>query len=349
MVTYIYRLHFKGPLHLGLHGIGLEAVEERLASDSLTSAIINAFAVIEGQEGANELVKALLTPNPPFVLSSLFFYGPNRENPTLVAEAVPRPLTNPCVIDDQILQKHGRDLKRIRYLRVNDFRTWINEQKLDGLQLEGMIQRSRELTKGWWREELRPRVAIDRVSNNSSIWNQAAIWFGREERSPDGKVTRAGAGLYGLIRLNDQGWEERVTFAFRMLGEMGLGGERTYGLGLFQFMGFEPLPESWNALLLTRSRVHVFLSTYYPSAAEREGLQANLEAWETTERRGYVVSGNDTTTIKRKRIRMVTEGSVAREVLDGAIIDVTPERASDFGIFHRVYRSGLAFLVPGRS
>lgn len=349
MSTFLYRLDFRGPFHFGLHGIGLEEVQERLASDSLTSAVVNAFAVVEGQEGASELVQALLSPNPPFVLSSLYPFGPDPENPGSVAEVLPRPLSNPPLADHRILQEYGKDLKRIRYLGVEDFKAWIGQKELGEEQIAEMVRHSKEITKDWWFEEIRPRVAIDRVSNNSSIWNQSAIWFRKEERSPEGRITKAGAGLYGLIRFRDEKWTERVSHAFQMLGEMGLGGERTYGLGSFQFNGLEPLRETWNALFFHQSRIHVFLSVYYPSDAERVEIQKNLEAWDFAERRGYVVTGQDTTTIKRKRIRMIIEGSIARKPLNGAMVDVTPEGASGLGIPHRVYRSGLAFLVPGGS
>lgn len=346
MSTYLYRLHFRGPLHLGLHGIGLEAVEERLSSDTLTSALINAFKVIEGEEEANKVVQALLTPTPPFILSSLFPFGPDPKNPGSITEAVVRPLVNPPVADSEILHRQGKDLKRISYLSVEDFRSWIGEKVLNESQIKDIIDRSKEFTKNWWYEELRPRVAIDRSSYISSIWNQAAIWFRREGKSQDEKMIKE-AGLYGLIRFHDEQWKGRIGAAFRMLGDMGLGGERTYGLGLFQFGGFESLTENWKALFSDQSKTHIFLSMYYPSEKERQELQSCLQAWETVERRGYIVSGRNTTTIKRKRIRMIIEGSVTCKLLCGEMVDVTPDRASDLGIPHRIYRSGLAFLVPG--
>jgi len=344
MSTYLYRLNFVGPLHLGLHGIGLEAVEERLGSDSLTSALINGFAVLEGSRGANELVEALLKSPPAFVLSSLFPFGPAPENKSVPLEAVPRPLINPLLAKKDAVKEYGKDLKRLKYLRVDDLRSWISE--VEEVDIEKLIQRSKTLTQEWWREELRPRVAIDRTTSNSSVWNQAAIRFLREEKDSDGKVV-AKAGLYGLIRFNDERWEGRVASAFRLLGEMGLGGERTYGLGLFQFDGFEPLLGAWRSFNSCPSKFHVLFSTYYPSEIERESLRESLEAWEAKERRGYIVSGRNTTTIKRKRVRMILEGSVTRKVLQGKMVDVTPDHASELGISHRVYRSGLAFLVPG--
>lgn len=348
MEIYLYRLHFKGPIHLGTYGIDLEAIDERLSSDSLTSALLNAVKVLEGDDGVIEMVDALLRPSPPFILSSLFPFGPDPENRHSYAEAIIRPMIDPPVAYKKVLETYGKEFKRIRYLSVKDFGAWIGKVNLTELQIKEIVERSKELTQGWWQEEIRPRVALDRISQNSSIWNQAALWFSKEKKDQEGKPIK-GAGLYGLIRINDCTWKSRLESAFRMLGEMGIGGERTYGLGLYQFDGLEPLPDPWKNLFQQEARAHVLLSMYYPTDQEKNGLQDYLQAWETVERRGYIVSGRSTTTIKRKRVRMMIEGSATSKLLSGCMVDVTPDYAFELGIGHRVYRSGIAFLIPGRS
>jgi len=37
---------------------------------------------------------------------------------------------------------------------------------------------------------------------------------------------------------------------------------------------------------------------------------------------------------------------VAKEVVKGKMVEVTPDDAQDLGLTHSVYRSGLAFLMP---
>ncbi len=346
MTTFLYRLHFHGPVHFGLAGIGLEAVETSLSSDSMTSAIINAFSLTEGQEGANDVARALGSEEPPFVLSSLFPFGPDPEKPDQYLEALVRPLSQPPLKETNLLRRLGKNLKRIGYLHPADFIAWSGDSPLGDKELEILLSRSQTLTSGWWQQETRPRVALDRESQNSNIWSQAAIWFALERRNQDGAVVKAGAGLYGLVRFSDQSWKDRLEAAFRVLGDTGLGGERTYGLGLFRFGGFETPGPLWQSVLSgTRTR-RVFLSLYYPAEGEKAGLDKVLEAWDFVERRGYVVSGRNTTGIKRKRVRMLVEGSVSSRPLRGALVDVTPDNAQAFGIPHRVYRGGLAFLVP---
>lgn len=346
MTAYLYRLRFQGPVHFGLAGIGLEAVEDRLSSDSLTSALVNAFSLIEGSEGADAMVRALASNDPAFRLSSLFPFGPDIEDPSRPVEALVRPLALPPVVQDSAFGRFRKDLKSVAYLHPEDFLAWTGDTPLTDMELERLVARSQTLTQDWWKEETRPRVALDRESQNSSIWSQSALWFRKDERDSDGRLTRTGAGLYGLVKFDDESWKASLEAAFRVLGDTGLGGERTYGLGLFRFGGFEPLSPVWKEILKVKRSRRVLLSLYYPSETERQGLAQALEAWEFVERRGYIVSGRNAMGLKRKRVRMLVEGSVVKKPLCGAMADVTPDNASALGIPHRVYRSGLAFLVP---
>ncbi|MEW6380264.1 MAG: type III-A CRISPR-associated RAMP protein Csm4 [bacterium] len=340
MSIYLYRLTFHGPVHFGKTGIGLENTEDRLSSDSLSSAIINAFSVL-GE--ADQVVKALCTDKPPFILSSLFPFGPIGEAKELYY-ALPRPLCEPHITDNRILKNMGKDIKRVRYLQPQDFGRWIEDKPLTEDELRKIIERSQKLAKpcdegnknGWWIQDLRPRAALDRMSQNSALWLCGALYFADQ------------AGLYGLVNFHDENWKPRLSTAFRVLGDMGLGGERTYGMGSFCFSEFESPGPEWQSLLCSKenSSKKVLLSLYHPLKKELSDLDQQLEAWDLVERKGYIVSGRDATTLKRQRVWMFTEGSVAKGPLKGLMVDVTPDNAVSLGLVHRVYRSGLAFLLP---
>ncbi len=339
MAEYLYRLKFTGPVHFGTFGIGLEKTLDYLPSDSLTSALVNAFAVL-GM--ADDVVKALRSERPAFVLSSLFPFGPSGDGKA-ITYALPRPLTPPLVESPKILQDIWKDVKRIRYLVPEDFFRWIGQKPLNAEEIEATMLRSREIGKAavggheilWSAAELRPRVALDRSSQGSSIWHCSVLHF------------HPSAGLYGMIRVLDENWSVDLTSAFRMLGDIGLGGERTYGMGCFEFSGFEPLQSSWPKTPVDSNGSLILLSTFHPSEKELPELNKRLVAWEFSESRGYIVSGRAATTIKRKRLNMFTEGSVFRESVRGELADVTPDDAKTLGLTHNIYRSGLAFLMPG--
>jgi CRISPR-associated protein Csm4 len=191
---------------------------------------------------------------------------------------------------------------------------------------------------GWFARDLRPRVSIDRSSSGSSIWHCGIIRFVPE------------AGLYGLVAVRDESYLENLKAAFRILGEMGLGGERTYGLGEFEFSGFKPIEKTWpdvvNAFSKSAARRYVLLSRYFPSEGELETLKESLVAWDFEESRGYITSGRQGTTVKRKRLYLIKEGSVSRKPLKGRLVDVTPEAALELGVTHSVFRCGLGLWFP---
>lgn len=339
MEIYLYRLHFKGPVHFGQTGIGLEESRGELSSDSLTSALINALAVLGNTDQA---IASLVAEEPAFLLSSLFPFGSDEDNPLQTLYALPRPLTIPPMAGNETLARLGKDLKELRYLLPADALRWLDETPVDEGEIEGLLARGNKLAcgwnaekrRGWWTEEVRPRVALDRNSQNSSIWWCGVVYFS------------TGAGLYGLLGVRDALWLKVLEGAFRLLGEMGLGGERTYGMGTFQFSGFEPLQQVWKLDTSKPSKHYMLISRCYPYETERSLLSAALEAWDFEENRGYVVSGRHATTLKRKRVRMLREGSVANRSLRGQLVDVTPEHGAELGLEHRVYRSGLGFWMP---
>lgn len=340
MKTYLYHLEFRAGAHFGRQGIGLEETGETLASDSLMSGLLNSFAMMGEIE---EVLDELMGLRPPFVLSSLFPFGPDSDNGERRIYALPRPLTSPPVKDSTLLQRLGKDLKRTRYLQPQDVPRWLDGKPLTGEDLQLIRERARTLAQawdaesqeGWFVNQLRPRVTLDQISQNSAIWWCGVVYFRRE------------AGLYGLVRIQNDDWRKRLEGAFRLLGEMGVGGERTYGLGSFRFDGFVPLEDAWGRVQPGQEcGPCVLLSRYAPTAEELGRLRETLVAWDTEESRGFVVSGRHATSLKRKRLRFFTEGSVATHPLKGRMVDVTPELGPDLGLAHRVYRSGLGFWFP---
>ncbi len=327
MNTYLYRLTFTGPVHFGATGIGMENSHFTLTSDALTSALVNALCVL-GK--ADEAVEILRSDTPGFILSSLFLY--QRSGDEAVRYALPKPLCRPSV-DNETLRSFGKEIKKIQYLCPEDVQTWLGDTRLSFDDIERIKVRSESLLKRAYEEELRPRVALDRQSENSSIWRCGVIHFKKD------------AGLFGLVHVRDDAWKSILESAFIMLGDLGLGGERTYGFGTFEFSGFETPPASWCKEEGTQKR-YVLLSSYYPNSKEKPQIKDIFAAWNFFETRGYIVSGRNTTTLKRKRLRMFSEGSVVNQLVRGMLVDVTPDDAQALGLSHIVYRSGLSFLFP---
>ncbi|MBW1990884.1 MAG: type III-A CRISPR-associated RAMP protein Csm4 [Deltaproteobacteria bacterium] len=340
MELYAYCLHFSGPVRFGATGIGLEETDLTLDSDGLTSAFLNALAVKEGPEAVAEFIRQVLAGNPPVIFSSLFPFGPDPLDHSQTAYVLPKPLSGPPTAPET-LRDFGKDLKKLNWLRPQDAARWLASGSLTAEELQGILERSRDLARsreddpesGWFAEELRPRVALDRSHSGSALWACAALRFA------------PGAGLYGLVALTQQ-WRETWLDTLHLLGGLGLGGERTYGFGEFVVSGPNPLGDEWESLLTAPRERFLLLSAYFPAPEERPRLADCLEAWNFVERRGFIVTGRRATTLKRKRVRLLVPGSVLRRPLKGAYADVTPEDYQALGLAHRVYRCGLAFTLP---
>jgi CRISPR-associated protein Csm4 len=336
----LFRLHFSGPVRFGVTGIGLEETDLTLAADGLTSAFLNALSEALGAAAVAAFLSECQANRPPAIFSNLFPFGPAPENPSKSIEVLPRPLcAPPCT--EEALRLFGKELKKLAWLRPHDTAAWLQTDPLPQDKLtklvtasQGLVQQKENMDdNGWYKEELRPRVALDRQDQGSSLWACAAVRFASR------------AGLYGLVRLRED-FRPAWLQAMRLLGDMGLGGERTYGYGEFQLEGPFPLGADWEPMLKLPAGRYLLLSTYFPSTSERENLARALEAWDIEERRGYVVSGRHTTTLKRKRVRFLKAGSIFQQPLQGALADVTPEEHLALGLTHRVYRAGFALTLP---
>ncbi|MDD4281992.1 MAG: type III-A CRISPR-associated RAMP protein Csm4, partial [Candidatus Methanofastidiosa archaeon] len=111
-----------------------------------------------------------------------------------------------------------------------------------------------------------------------------------------------------------------------------IGGKRSIGRGQFV-----PHKATVSLSLPEHPNRYTSLALYYPAAEERLSQD---DSYALIERGGWIAS-NVPTSIKRKRVNMLAEGSVFRHCPRGMLVDVTPG-----GYPHPVYRSGCAFPLP---
>ncbi|MGB9716727.1 MAG: type III-A CRISPR-associated RAMP protein Csm4, partial [Thermodesulfovibrionales bacterium] len=161
MKVYIYKLKFNGPTHFGDTGIDLEYVSEWVNSDTLFSALANALSSIEGSKAVKEFINSF-HENPPFLISSLFLYS--KDNCFL-----PKPLYDDHI--DLALKKDlGKDLKKLKWLDVEGFKKWTGRDGITKNDIEKMKYIQAEYKNSFY-IEIRPRVTLDRSTQNSSIYH----------------------------------------------------------------------------------------------------------------------------------------------------------------------------------
>lgn len=127
---------------------------------------------------------------------------------------------------------HGSTFKNLEFVSETIFRDIIEGSKIGGfLKEDYLIQDNRVLVtdeeresfnKNIWRIREVPRVVVDRKTNASKIYH-----FGETVYSKD-------SGLYFLIDFKTNDFKKEIKSALYLLGDEGIGGDRTYGKGLFK-------------------------------------------------------------------------------------------------------------------
>jgi CRISPR-associated protein Csm4 len=333
-------LRFRSPLHVGRRGVGLEATRAYVPADTLFSALCSVWRELYGAEHLRtEVLDRFNAGRGPFYLTSAF--------PTAAgARFYPKPLVRRQL---QLAAQAEKTWKRLRFVSEGILRgllageplTFRKEDCVNGETAWTTPEERRQLDR-WtddetgdivlWRTAVVPRVTLDRVSSASEIWH-----FGRT-------CLAEGAGLWFGVVFPAAGADQTVQRFFmgslRLLGDTGLGGERSAGHGLFQLgeTGQVDLPDHPD------SGCFVTLAPVCPrDAGEAAALTGEGAAYELLPRRGWVTSPEGRN-LRRKTVWMLAEGSVLTGtgvLRPGRLVDVTPDVLGA----HRVYRYGFAFPI----
>lgn len=363
-----YRLLPRGPFHFGERGVGMEATGIALHADSFFAALCLALRELYGAEWLEQgFLASFPTVEhdavPPFRLTSLFpFVGdvfflprplvrlkwPDQETELQLRKKAKAPYVSQQVFDHLIA---GRDLDE-QMLPADDIEaerffiqgTWLSRDEYDRVQ---HFRDHRGRVRFWEKEES-PRVSVDRRSTASAYYLVGRLVFNRSWSS-DGE---RGTGLYFLIEWLNGGGEmrERVEAGLLALGDSGIGGERSAGYGQFELVvesADPPLPSADGAPYFTT------LALYYPQPDELRpdgGVLGKSASYDLLLRRGWM-SSPDSSSLRRKLVRMLAEGAVLHALPErssyGALADATPEvfDPAQKSRGHKVYRYGLAFPV----
>lgn len=315
-----YLLHFRGPLHLGEEGVGIEKVSSFIAhSDTLWSGLVNAWFRLFGNV---EDISGFWTGDrsPPFLISSafpfigdkLFFPKPYGEIP--IEEETKKEMT----------PRDWKNIKKAKFLPLSLFEKWICGDQFNLSDINS-IKRNWDLVKSHIKETTTPHVRLGHAAFRSDIYYEGGSCFSEE------------SGLYFLVEFKDSNIVEDFESVIQLLGEEGLGGRRSKGCGIFSYEKQEinlRLPKSYQKYLtlsLTipdRKLVSVLDKSYY-------GL---------VQRKGWTFSPVIKEQVRRKSIWMLTEGSIFPKQPMGKVEVVTPPDWPPET--HEIYRYGLAFPIP---
>jgi CRISPR-associated protein Csm4 len=341
-----YYLRFRSPLHIGERGVGLEETRIHVPADTLFSALCVMWRELYGVEALHADVLDWFTEDEggsePFFLSSAFPLAGG-------VRLFPKPLARLS----NVSREEGDDkvFKRIRFVSepifvalvrgetvtfsiadcVNGETVWVTAAEKEQLA-DQMDETSDDIVL--WKRDLVPRVTLDRITSASEIWHLGDVKFG------------PGVGLwFAVIFHQDHGEALRRKFeaCLRVLGDTGLGGERSAGRGLFTWdhTGEETLPE-----VETADRFVTLAPLCPKDTAQLAALTGETAAYDLLPRRGWVTSP-EASNLRRKMVWMFAEGSVLTgnpELRAGRLVNVKPAICP-----HDVWRYGYAFPVGMRA
>ncbi|BBB93544.1 type III-A CRISPR-associated RAMP protein Csm4 [Methylomusa anaerophila] len=323
---YIVGLKFKSPVHFGRYK------DEDLArsgfwcgSDQLFSAMANAFNLFYGKTETEAFLAEFRTGAPPVILSSTFLMLEQTDTGAEPVYFLPKP----CGLDLSAYFTDQKKAGKIAYLPHTVLELLANS-KFDGsisekYKPQGLFLVPKTCSEDLFVETECARVALDSMTAASMIYYITTVTYVES------------VGLYFMMDCRRE-WLAKIQTALRVLGDEGLGGERSYGMGSFTIANFRPSP-SWSV----DGDEALLLSAYYPSTQELRVMRT--VAWEgryrLREAGGYIYSGGDQG-LRKKYLRVFAEGSVFGYKPVGQLLNVTPKGYNA----HRVYRNCLAYTLP---
>jgi CRISPR-associated protein Csm4 len=311
----------------------------------------------------------------PFLITTAFPYAGT-------VYFFPMPVALQHFFDARLLKENRKNISRIRYVSRGILQRILQGERLDawlfpadpkqepttGVALQGgafwlTLEECAQLPQHFlydkqckngrplrtlrqqpvFKNEQVPRVTVSRITSASEIFHAGRVsfapgcglWFGVQWRLPDAPLgqTKFRSAMEQLLTL---------------LGDDGLGGERTAGYGAFRWqrasepLGLpDPVPGA-PALLLSR---------YHPRQAELPEVLTSDRAFYTLTPVGGWLRTWDAAVQRRRRLWLVSEGSVIHGVGSspwGDVVDVRPvyrNPGSVSWLDHPVWRYGLALAV----
>ena len=320
-----YYLNFRSPLHLGRRGVGLEATEISIPADTLFSAICQTWRTFYGEESLTDFL-AQYEGGEPFLLTSAFpFAGSIR--------FFPKPLINFKVNAD-----HDRKtLKKVRFISERRFHQIVDDKQVV-FDSDDLIKGKNLINDGqlWihsadkcpdtvWKTDKRPRVTLDRQSSASEIWHLGGVKFHKD------------CGLWFDAKFDTEETQEQIETILRVLGDTGIGGERSAGYGIFDLhrKPAEPRSEAEIDRFVT-------LSPVCPRDADELNRLIQGDVGYTLEERSGWIGSAEGSGLRRKQIWMFAEGSVlsGSGSQAGCLVDLKPEACP-----HPVWRYAYAWPI----
>lgn len=336
------KLRFTAPVHFGRGREELDRSELLYHSDSLKSALYSVgLGFFDMWEAEKNFFDA-------FRISSCF---PFAKDEYFIPKAQLRREIELINIDrDQVPKR----VKKIEYLEKSVFEQYVSqaEQPLkidpDNITPDGLFvckNRDTFINKtektatpiSFFKSEVQQRVVLpapESKDQESRPFYIDRIYFEKD------------CGLYFLADFSNQEVEQQVYTALRVLGEQGIGTDRTVGNGYFEF---DPSIDVADFALniQANSGCYLAMGLFLPTEADYQNISMPDSSWNFLKRGGYMAGSEHEVFrhLRKKSVYMFTEGSIFKSDhdLQGKYLDVAPPW--DDTRMHPVWRDGKCLLI----
>lgn len=332
MALVAYRLAFEGPFHLGTGRDGdLANLDLLPRSDTLAAAIISLWRHVMPAASAGDVTH--LAAAPPFAISSAL--------PTVMAGGDWRTLLFvPAGTFDRVAELPSglrKELKRIRFADADALRALLGGRLPVTAAQSGEALISGNFQGELWHHQSRLRLQVDRIGDRPMeglLYEFGSVQLGVRAR------------LTVVVDFIEEESRRGVEAALALLGDEGIGGDRSSGYGGFEI---EQVSENFGkdfADLGDGARLS--LSLLYPSRDEIEAGLLDAPAEYTIASRGGWTTAQGAGAMRRKPVNLIVEGSIIRD-LRRRSYGASPmvlEAGAGAGPTHPVFRPGRAVTIP---
>jgi CRISPR-associated protein Csm4 len=334
-LTYsVFKLHFRSPLHLSKGKTDdYGESEELLHADTLKSALYVCARQVLGAEAVGDtdtfFRRFCISSAFPFMGNELFFPKPQARIQPFLAEDVP---------EERQAKKH----KKVQFLGQSYFEDLITHQRRylspDDFTADGRFVSDHPHVRALGNAPLFATDVQQRVTIPANYEEDPLPYY------VDRLYFSQDAGLWFAFTGNDDQARADVLAALKLLGDNGIGTDRSVGNGQFE------VSETTLTLTVPDQPTHeMLLSLWCPKQAELTPDFLQQSSYGLIKRGGYIASPDrmEHLTYRKKSIYMFTEGSVFQhrpdQQLTGKIVDLKPDTPD---VQQHIWRDGLALTIP---
>ncbi|MBT3208609.1 MAG: type III-A CRISPR-associated RAMP protein Csm4 [Bacteroidetes bacterium] len=355
METAILKLKPNSQFHLGKVGLdenmSLNSTSEFIHSDTLFSAMINIISSVVGndinEQTGNQFIEDFISETEKEINFSSVFYMLSINNKSEDVQNdiffLPKP------VNSGVSEKENyKEIKKIKFVskrileKGTPSKDWINESEcsiLDGkfVCLKEELCNFEEYKQiKLYTVETNPKVRVRTKKITDNLYNQSTLMIADNKFIMSKGDFTIDINFYFLYDISKASETNKKLFRLflNLLPEIGIGGQRSTGCGFVESIsdspGFSFLPKRKDK---DASRF-LLLSLFVP---------ANEDEYRSFEYYNFISrGGRNAGTDKKelKRIKMLTEGSIANSESIGKIEDISPKNSSK-----KYLRNGRGFFI----